>query len=239
MRVQHDSVVFAYDFDRLTPGGPLYDAGPLGLHATPGAGAAAPTRQLDGTYSTDGGDYWTLPLRFYDVAPTGAHTWLFSFGSTAVAAAVPRIFSCWNSTAGGVDKGIMLCLDSTSADQRVRAYQCQGAAAQPYIVSAAAAPYIRGYQSVAVVTVEATPRGLHNGALASYSWVAGAIGTASYDTAIVPRIGMDPAATNALTGRGGFVALLDGAVSSSDMAELSAMMMNATSGTAPKPFCVR
>lgn len=242
MRVQSDSVVFAYRMDDVfASGGTRYlrDHGPHGLHAAFPGGAADPTPQLDGTISTDGGDYLTLPLRFYSVAPTGAHTWLFSFGSTAVAAAVPRIFSCWNSTGGGVDKGIMLCVDSTSEAQRVRAYQCQGAAAQPYVVSAAASPYVRGYQSAAVLTVETTPRGIHNDAVASYSWGSGAIGTASYDATVVPRIGMDPAATNALTGRGGYVALIDGAVSSADMAELSALMRNATSGTAPWPFCWR
>lgn len=234
MTVSRDDLCMVFDFDRLTPDGRLYEYA-HGLHATPGAAAAAPTRQLTGEYTTDGGDYWTLPLDFYTYAPTGPHTWMFRFGSTAVAAAIPRIFSCWNSTAGGVDKGIMLCLDSTAAAQRVRAYQCQGAAAQPYVVSAAAEPYVHGYRSVVAVTVGATPRGMHNQRIASYSWGAGAIGTASYDTAIVPRIGMDPAATNALTGRGAFLALVKGAMSNADLAAYSRLIAECVS----RPFCVR
>lgn len=227
-------VVFAYDFDRQTSGGLLYDHGPLALHATAGAGAAAPTRQLGGSYTLDGGDYWTLPLRFYDAAPTGAHSWLVVGGSTATAAAVARVFSCWNSTAGGVDKGTLLGLDTTATNQRVRAYQCQGAAAQPYTVSAAAAPYLMRAASCAALTVETTPRGFHDTAVASYSWGAGAIGTASYDNTLVPRIGMDPAGTNALTGQLRYLALLDGAVSTPDLLTLSQMMRDGG-----KPFCCR
>jgi hypothetical protein len=234
MSVALSDLIVCWDFDRLTSDGKLYEYA-HGLHATPGAAGAAPTRTLTGEYTTDGGDYWTVPLDFYLYAPAGAHTWIFRFGSTAIAAAIPRIFSCWNSTAGGVDKGIMLCLDSTAAAQRVRAYQCQGAAAQPYVVSAAAEPYVHGYQSVVAVTVEAAPRGLHNQTIASYSWGAGALGTASYDTAIVPRIGMDPAATNVLTGRGGFLALVKGSLSSPDLAQLCRILVEGSA----KPFCQR
>jgi hypothetical protein len=222
MRVQFDSVVFAYDFDRLTDGGLLYDHGPLGLHATPGAGAAAPTRQLDGSYSFDGGDYFELSgasqARFYANAPTGACTWL-SLGYATQGA----IWSCFD----GANMGLIYL----HVGNKIRLYQCQGGPT-PYVATASSSMMDGRYRVVAAA-IEAAPRCLIEQASDAAVWV-GAFGATSYNTAMVPTIGAYPGGGSSMTGRQKYLCLLRGAVSSSDMAELSALLSNGV-----KPFCVR
>lgn len=229
MRVGLDSVVFAYDFDRLTSGGLLYDHGPHGLHATPGAGAAAPTRQLDGSYYFDGGDYFALSgasqARFYANAPTAEHTWVASFNNPTVGTCA--MFSCDNANAGGTWKGLM-CVANGGINQLI--YHLQGVAALPGFLAQYTSQGTNIHNTV--VSSEATPRGIDNcKAMGIGAWVAPGFGTVVYDTAQVPRIGMG---AYQYTGYIRYLALLRGAVSSADMAELSAMLCNGF-----KPFCVR
>ena len=230
MPLDYQRVVLALDFDRLTPGGLLYDYSRYALHLTPGAGAAAPTRNVNGGFDFDGGDRFEMDAvtmaRFYAVAPLGAFTvaWVCNFTTTAGAA--DRIFSCWNSTAGGVDRGIVAAVLTSAAAGRARAYQMQGAAAQPYVASAAAEPYLRvGGRSCCILTVEAAPLGMINDQRAAAAWAVGAFGAAVYDAAIVPRIGMDPAGTNPFTGRARYFLLYDGALTEDDQRQLMTHMV--------------
>lgn len=229
-------VVFAYSGDSyFVSGGNIYlrDHGPSGLNALFAAGGAAPTPQLDGSLLFDGGDYLTLPLSFYSVAPTGAHTWIVVGGASAVLLQ-PRLFSCWNSTADGTDKGIALAFYANLGIhlQRLRAHQGQGAALWPYETTPAGAPFVIGHQSSATLTVETTPRAFVNTASTVPVWSTGAFGTASYDSTLAPRIGMDPAGTNPLTGRLYYVACISGAVTNPDLLNLNRMLREGS-----KPFC--
>lgn len=230
MRVGLDSVVFAYDFDRLTTDGLLYDAGPLGLHATPGAGAAAPTRQLDGSYYFDGGDTFNLSgasqTRFYANAPTGALTWLLSCTPTTGAGNVGVV--CIR-TVGAPHGGI--ALDYFGATSAYHLYQNKGGGAGEYINASVYAQ--SGRKHVTVCTVETTPRGISDGAIQTCAWGAGAFGTTVYDPAFVPCIGLN-AAVGFFSGRISYLCLLRGSVLSSDLAQLSALMMDGK-----KPWCYR
>jgi hypothetical protein len=107
-----------------------------------------------------------------------------------------------------------------------------GAAGTDYIVGSVTPPTSMPGHCVACWTNETTPRGLHEQAANAFSWGAGAYGTTVYDAAIVPRIGMDPAGTNPLTGRGGMLALVRGALSSADLAFYSGLLRDNI-----KPWC--
>jgi len=243
MSVSPQDVVFAYDFSRIeTVGGVryLWDYGPNGFHFAFPGGAADPTPQLDGSLSFDGGDSLALPAaslaRFYTQMPTGQWT---AFVSTAlITSAVggsPRLFSCWNSTGGGVNKGFTIQINRpTETIIRGMFIIGHGAAGTDYIVGSVTPPTSMPGHCVACWTNETTPRGLHEQAANAFSWGAGAYGTTVYDAAIVPRIGMDPAGTNPLTGRGGMLALIRGALSSADLAFYSRLIAEGT-----KPWCVR
>jgi len=222
MRVQFDSVVFAYDFDRLTTSGQLYDHGPLALHATPGAAGAAPTRQLDGSYSFDGGDYFELSgasqTRFYANAPTGSCTWL-SLGYALSGA----VWACFD----GVNKGLIYL----HVGNKIRFYQCQGGPV-PYVATASSS-MMDGCYRVVAATIETTPRCMIEQAPDAAVW-AGAFGATSYNTAMVPTIGTYPGGGTGMTGRQKYLCLIKGAIHSSDMSELSQMLLDGQ-----KPFCVR
>lgn len=230
MTVKYSDIVFAYDFDRLTADGRLFDYGPHGLHATPGAGAAAPTRQLDGSYYFDGGDYFYLaaaPMaRFYSVAPTGAHTWLFATKMLSVTATAHRIFSCETAVAGLAI--IVVATASPTVSWRISG---TGAGLRQYNTSAASVP-LESCQFAG--TYESTPRTLVSQAVVGGAWAAGAYGTTVYDAATVPRIGTQPTGGGAVVGRIYYLALLSGAVSSPDLAALSNLMRDGG-----KPFCWR
>ena len=238
MRVGHSDLIFCYSFDRLTPDGLLYDHGPLALHATPGAAGAAPVRQLDGSYLFSGAQYFALSgasqARFYANAPTGAHTWLW-VASCTYAGGANIIFNAADINAGNW-YGIA-ALTVETAPLRQMAMTGYATAVTNYVHSVRAFT-IANKVSVSCVTVEASPRGMQDGTATTGSWGGGGNGTVVYRTAVEPRIG-GSALWTPLGGRLYYLALLRGAVSSADMAELSAMMMNATSGTSPWPFCTR
>lgn len=233
VQVQFSDLIFCYDFSRLTADGLLYDYGPYELHATPGAAGAAPTRQLDGSYSLDGGDYWALSgavqTRFYSVAPTGTHTYLLvSYKESTGNSQMP--FSCSNSGAGGVYYGITLQLGTSGT---IAAYQFKGDGTTPVAATTnAVQPY--GMKVGACLTVETTPRGMMRQKYEPATWAVGAFGTGAYDAAITPRIGMHPNGNNPMLGRMWYLALLRGAVSSADLAELSSML-----AVGVKPWAVR
>lgn len=231
MQVQRDSVVLAYDFDRLTPDGLLYDYSKYGLHATPGAGAAAPTRQLDGSYSFDGGDNFALSgasqARFYANAPTGELTILVV--ATMSAAAQCAWFSCMGLSAPNYF-GIQLSHVSPTAYMK----QLRGSAAIIYEATTAPQLLVQPLRNVFCMTMEATPRCMVRGTVQSCAWAGGVMATTVYDAAVVPKIGNADVGAAGLVGAMSYLCLLRGAVSSSDMAELSALMQNGV-----KPFCWR
>lgn len=231
-------VVGAWDFDTLTPGGLLRDFGPNGLHLTFPGGAANPTRILSGGFSFDGGDYLEMSdaatrARFYAVAPTGAHCWLVVAGQYTSGGG-GQVFSCWNSAGGGVNDGLAL---TAVAANSFRAYHMQGAAAAPYVVSTTPDPLSifniprRSYG----VTVETTPRAIIDGAVVGdMAWGAGAIGTAVYDTAQAPRVGMDPAGTNPYIGNLHYLCLLGRVPTTPELLALNQSMRDGG-----RPWCNR
>jgi len=241
MSLRYDNVVICLDFSRIVESGGnryLWDYSKNDFHFRFGPGAAAPVPQLDGSCLFSGAQYAYYDgdlARFYAAAPAGAFTaaWVSSYST--VAGGTPRVFSCWNSTAGGTDLGIVAAMTDVAAAGRARAYQCQGAAAQPYVASAAAEPYLRvGGRSCCILTVEAAPLGMINDQRAAAAWAVGAFGAAVYDAAIVPRIGMDPAGTNPFTGRARYFLLYDGALTEDDQRQLMTHMVEGRAA-----FCYR
>lgn len=245
MLASYDDLIFAFDFSRIeTVAGIRYlvDYSKNGFHFAFPGGAADPTPQLDGSLLFDGGDYLSLPAaqlaRFYAQMPTAQWTALACAGYiTNAVGNSPRLFSCWNSTAGGTNRGITIQFNVPIASVcRGMSIVGHGLAALDYIIGALGAPYMPLGRGVGCWTNETTPRGMQQQSNNVYTWGAGAYAAAVYDAAIVPRIGMDPAATNPInTGRLYYLALLRGALSSPDLAELSRLMSEGVQ----KPFCIR
>jgi hypothetical protein len=242
MSVPLSDVVFAFGMeDIFSVGGVRYlrDSGPNGFHFAFPGGAADPTPQLDGSLSFDGGDYLSLPAgrlaEFYAKMPqpAQAYTWMCVGGSTVLAADTARIFECYNLGGGGVKKGLILGYNTTTAAQRIYSYHFLGDAAWNSANTAVGSPSVFGQRSVLAMTIETTPRCLINQSTNVPAW-AGSFGNVAYDTAITPRIGGDPVGGSFLTGRLSYLALIRGAISSPDMAQLSAML-----GNGFKPFCQR
>ena len=229
-----DRVVFAFDFETVeSVAGVKYliDRGPNGFHFAFPGGAADPTEQLDGSYSFDGGDYLSLPaaqlVRFYSKMPTGEHTWIWRGHATA--ATVGTFFSCWNGAAN--HKGIMIQQDS--GGWVIRCYQLQGTAAlvQARAIDAGSL----NAASFGSFSMEAAPICCVRGNLMASAWSGGSIGTAVYDPAIPPRIGMNPAGAGyPLTGRLYDLALVRGAVDLPTQLETQRML-----AVGRKPWCER
>ncbi len=232
MIVSHNDIIFCYDFDRLTPDGLLYDYGKFGLHATAGAAGAAPTRQLDGSYYFDGGDYFALSgasqTRFYANAPTGVVTWL----SVSVSLYLGR--SVLFSTL--VNDGVWYGLEHTiwtqpGTFQGSLNYHCDAGLTQQSYSSVQYTSY-RNLVLAMICGGSGTKYGLVNGT--TFDTVA-AVGTGvSYGSSPAPAIGRRPDASASSTMRLYYLCLINKAISSSDMAELSSMMMDGQ-----KPFCMR
>ena len=223
-------VVFAYDFDRLTDGGLLYDYGPNGLHATPGVGAAAPTRNLGGSYSFNGApQYFSLPLAFYKAAPTAEHIWIARTQITSG----DCIFSCENNA---TLTGYNLRMLVASVLPWLYNYHLRaGGGLIRYTYPTSIDYFARPITTI--LTVETTPRAMRADVAVSPAWTVGGFVPDTYNTAVQPRIGTLPAGepgANPLSGRLYYLALLKNAISSADMAQLSAMLSESK-----KPFCYR
>lgn len=230
--VPYTDVVFAFDMNRLfTEGGNtfLYDYGPSGFHFQFGAGAAAPTPQLDGSLSFDGGDYLSLPAgrlaEFYQRMPTRECTFLALTTRNAVTGGAPRLFSCETAT-----HGLSFALHSTADPGRSWIVSGTGAGVRVYQTDASV---ILGGASFAA-THETTPRYLVNQRIVGGAWVVGAYGTTIYDVASIPRIGMQPSAASAMIGRISFLSCIRGALSSPDLALYSRLIAEGV-----RPWCVR
>jgi len=235
MSVPLSDVVFAFDMNRLfTEGGNtfLYDYGPSGFHFQFGAGAAAPTPQLDGSLSFDGGDYLSLPAarlaEFYARMPTREYTFLLS-GRHADTAANAVAFSCSNAGALGVWLGLAF---QATPDGRLNQLIGQGGAALPN-ATLASPSLIPNRSRVIVATNETTPRALVDQQTATVAWAVGAFGTASYGAAVVPQIGTSGFGQSWI-GPMRYAAIIRGAISSPDLSQLSRMLSEGL-----KPFCVR
>lgn len=234
--VDLEQVVFAFDFERIVSSGGvryLWDYSPNGFHFAFPGGAADPTPQLDGSLLFDGTDYLALPAtqltRFYSKMPTREHTWLCMFRSTADSNYY--LWSCWDSGAGGTHDGLLLLRGMAGDD--IQAYQMQGGAGTPQATSGTGVVPPTTDVGFAF-TVETAPRCMVRGARPSAIWTAGSFGTTTYDTTIVPRVGMNPNGGSPLVGRLSCLALIRGALSNDDLEAVSAAMMDGR-----KPFCWR
>lgn len=237
MTVSYNDIIFAYSFDRFfTSGGNQYmwDFGPNEFHMRFGAGAAAPTVTLTGELSFDGGDYlyWDGDLtRYYAKMPTGALTAVLAFASGG---STHYIYSCWDSGAGGTQDGILLLRAGSGLSSSIQLYPMQGDATIPYVVDLVAGAVPEPRQNVLCMTVETTPRMLCNNKLWVMGWAVGGMGTTSFNTAIVPRIGMNPNGGGPYIGTMSYLSFIRGAINSPDMASLSTQLANGS-----KPWCVR
>lgn len=236
MQAQFDQVVFAFDFSRVeTVLGARYlvDYGPNQFSFQFPGGAADPAVGLDGSLYFSGlPQYLSLPAgrlaSFYATLPTQAMTILVAYRPVTLGG---TIFSCWNSAGGGINQGLTL-LNQIGATVAPRLYQFQGAAGQPYMMASTA--HGASGKRVVAYAMEAAPRGLTDNMTNAPTWVVGAFGVTSYDVTMVPRIGCYPSLASGYAGYLWYLALVRGALSSSDLSELSAMM--ATGG---RPFCWR
>ena len=232
MTVSFQDVIFAFDCSRIeTVGGVryLWDYGPNGLHFAFPGGAADPTPQLDGSLSFDGGDYLALPAGrvadFYQKMPAGPYTLLFNYTANAAGS---YFFSCIENLAPnwfGIAIGIEPVLGNTQV------YNMIGNATLPRVVGTLSSSVAR--RRVAALTVETTPRHVIDQSLATApTWTVGAFGAPSY-SAIAPRIG-GAAVVGIFNGTLRYFSIIRNAISSPDMAQLSAMLANGI-----KPFCWR
>lgn len=224
------NVVFAYDLDTLTLGGLLRDFGPNGLHATPGAGAAAPTKQPDGSYSFDGGDYFSLSgdaqARFYANAPTGAHTWLFSVSEVNFGSGGRYLFSTYNFAAG-MYYGSSI---NTTNPTIFRNFLGDGGAVLNQLWWR---PVPKGLDRTSIIaTVETTPRAYCNTVPeTTTTWAAGSFNAVVYDPTVVPTIGNGPLGW---IGRIRYLALLRVVPTNPEMLALNQSMRDGG-----KPWCWR
>jgi len=221
--LDYASVVFAYDGTVIASGGNRYlkDFGPHSLDALFPGGAADPVPQLDGSILFSGAQYASLAgavqTRFYQVAPTAQFTWLLRLTASNGA-----VFASWDST----NKG-MIVLQTTAGELRL--YEGQGGAC-PYVLSAL---FPHGRHRAMVTTTEASPRSLLDQSVDNVTWV-GAYAAPSHDPTIIPRIGIYPNGTTALTGNLHYLCLMKGSVSSPDLAYASRLLAEGV-----KPFCWR
>ena len=227
MALDYRNVVFAYGMeDIFSVAGVRYllDHGPHGLHAAFPGGAADPVPQLDGSLLFDGGDYLSISgaaqARFYQVAPTGAHTWLFVCAGSGTS----TVFSCWTAAIRGL---LVLQLGN-----RMRFYQGQNGVTAYASTSASSTPDTKRVMFAACI--EAAPRGVINEQADAVTWGVGAFGTTTYDSAIAPRIGMYPDGSWPFIGRLSYLCLMKGSVSSPDLAYASRLLAEGV-----KPFCWR
>ena len=234
MRVQFDSVVFAYSMeDIFVSGGNRYlrDYGPNGFHMRFPGGASDPTPTLFGSLSFDGNDYLYYDgdlARYYAKIPTAQYTWLAVLRPTALAAS---IWGCYG-VSGPNRYGIALGTSAGAPPMRLQAIHLIGTGAIPQTVSTRDNTN-RGI--VYAMTVETTLRGVLDGAVEAEAWIVGAYAPAVYLTTAAVELGRGAVGVwNPFSGTLSYLCLLRGAVSSADMAELSAMMCNGF-----KPFCVR
>lgn len=199
--------VFWHDFSSLTTGNLWRDRSRNRLDAAPQAGFTAPSYGLarsprgDGYVSLTGAAnaYATLPLRFYDVAPTMDLTVVYgiAFGTNV---ANNRIFNARNGT-----KGFMSYLITTERTN-ILAYDAGGASAQS--TDSADVP-LTNLTDVGVLCMSKSQnQGLawHNGRPTAVTWASN-VNPISYDTASVPVL-FASGAVSYLIGRGYFLALL-------------------------------
>lgn len=174
----------------------MVDSGPHGLHAAmanfvaPAYGLVSmpdgrPGIQFNGTTQ-----YASLPLRFYDHAPTQEAT-LVLYGAHTHIANTATPFSCDNNSAGGTWKGLLY---QTIADARLLLRRGQGGAALPTVDCTAATPVPA--LRVMVASLASTARCHSNRAPCVTAWTTGAFGTTVFDPAIVPTIGARPILAN-------------------------------------------
>jgi hypothetical protein len=198
--------VFWHDFERTDDTGLLwYDRGPNKLHATPQAGFAAPNYGLGRTargkgYASFTGAanvYATLPLRFYDVAPTVSYTWVVVLRPTSTAN--QYICSCDNLGGGGINRGIILYRGG--APQSMNAYSCQGTAVLPVVQQTLGGMSPLSDVRVGIVSVAAAPASWGHGVQFASSWTAGSVGPVVYDTTRLFAIGASVGGGNYTVGQ--------------------------------------
>ncbi len=181
--------VMWFDFEQLTANNLFYDRSRNGLHASPQAGFTAPAfghgRSARGkgfcNFTGAANAYATLPLRFYDVAPTGLHTYVYAC-RTALTSYM-TLFSCANA---GPTAGLWLAIFSNpGVSEFVTTYITPGGVAA-YVRQTT--PQWTGTNVVGISTVDTVPKTTRNGSALTTTWTAGAYGAPVYD-ATVPWIG--------------------------------------------------
>jgi hypothetical protein len=237
MTVSRDDLIFCFDMNRIeTVSGVryLWDYSNNGFHFQFPGGGADPVPQLDASLLFSGAQYLSLPAarlaEFYAKMPTSEWTLLLSSLFT-VGTVSTRVLDAMNAAG---TRGFRL--DFGAAD-RLESYGRTIAAASVGGIDAAVLPYANRRRVTAIrcvpavnYTVLTDQQFLQSGAPA-YA----AAGPIAYDAAIVPAIGGPFGGGGAqISGRLFALALIRGAISSPDMAQLSAMLAESK-----KPFCYR
>jgi len=227
--LDYQRVVLALDFDRLTPGGLLYDYSRYALHLTPGAGAAAPTRNVNGGFDFDGGDRFEMDAvtmaRFYAAAPTGTYTVAGVVNLAASAAATARVV--FDASVVAPRRGIALRWNIAGV---IDAYQNNEFGFSAVQIASGGAT---GRRWAFVMTVQTAPTAMLNEQRINAIWAVGAFGTCIYDPAVVPQIGAGASGSHWI-GNMRYFLLYDGALTEPDQAVL---MRHLVEGRAP--FCYR
>lgn len=204
---------FWYNFESLTDDNKWTDQSKNALHATPQAGFSSPAYGLSRTirgkgYATFTGAancYATLPLRFYDVAPTGEYTWVISSSGNTASGAIQRFFDAYNGGGGGVNRGIASGTGTTATYQ----FHGYGTATAAYsgAVGGSAPIYDPTSTTSRVYAVATAPKRWQDRVQGPAVWSVGAYNPVVYDTAIFPHIGCDAAGGSLLIARTYFLAL--------------------------------
>jgi hypothetical protein len=226
--------VFAFDFeDIFASGGVNYlrDFGPNGLHAAFPGGADDPA-VITGGLTLDATDYLSLPLAFYDYAPTGEHTWFAVFRPTHDDAVTRRIFSCRYNDAG-THHGISLV--HVGQNDRTMAWCNQATGAGIYLGENVTRRSYLQRPCVVCISVQATPVASINRWVGDMAWLAGAYGAPSYYATATPNIGMDSdGSTDPLGGDLFYLALVSQAIPLGTLLDFGNMLSDGR-----KPWCER
>lgn len=206
---QDPECVFWHDFESLTPGNLWRDQSRNGLHATPQAGFVAPNYGLARTSKgkgyanfTGGANvYATLPLRFYDVAPTDALTFVLAFRHVTTGG-FQRFFSCLDA---GNTRGITY---RYLTNERLYCTTYDAGGVGTTVTDTADVP-LTSQTVVSIISLrKSVPFGAawYNGRQATEN-VAGSINLNAYDATVVPTIGASLTGGSRIVGDGYFLAL--------------------------------
>ena len=221
--------VFWHDFEGLTDGNLFKDLGPYGLHATPQAGFVAPNyglaRNTHGkgyaNFTGAANVYATLPLRFYNYAPTAQYTYVLVAQHDATGAG-GFVFYCRN---GGATRGMFLY---HNAAQRLNSISYDATGGNTQLGDAADVPLSPRTRTSLYSMNRPWVMGTiwHDRVAFAPAWGGGVTTGIAYDTAVVPTIGAQSGPANYFVGRMYWLILFPFVFTDSEAKAMSAWLMD-------------